>query len=92
MPQAEFDKESTKDYEAIILAHPSKAATPEEKSLSVKPLMTPRSKKKISKISVDDLTTSIIIDKGLSKTETQKHILGVATESQSLDAGPDKAN
>ena len=70
------------DYEAMILANPSKITSTDQSQSVVAGPQTPNSKK-VSKISVERLNDTITQDKGLSKTETQVGVVGVGITTDS---------
>lgn len=75
VPQAEFDKECIRDYEAMILANPSKPATSEN---STSPALN-QNNKKVAKISVADLREPPTVkEHNISRTETQVGVVGVS--------------
>ena len=89
---SEPENQSVKDYEAIILAQPSKATGTEDSHNHV----AHGSPRRVSKISVDDVQKASFVDRGLSKTETQVGAVGdgenhsQSQSQQDADTYPDR--
>ena len=91
VPQADYDSQSVKDYEAMILEHPSRQVPyTEENSINVD--NTSRTSQK-RQISVDELKgkSKGKGEKELTKTDTQVEIVNVKTmiEPENVNS-PDK--